>query len=74
MGYLEELKDMKCTPPAEAFTAEDARLASGLGAFTVRSKLKGDVALGRLETGTFLVRGHKTQYFWEAKNAKVRKR
>lgn len=74
MSYLEELKDIKRTPPEGAFTVVSARIASKLSDASVRRKLAADVARGRLETGTFLVGAHKTQYFWEAKDAKVRKR
>lgn len=74
MGYLEELGAITTTPPTGAFTATAARIAAKLNDSTVRRKLAADVASGRLETGTFLVGGHHTRYFWEAKDAKVRKR
>ena len=74
MGYLEELKDITRKPPEGAFTVEEARLVSGMNEATARRKIKADVVSGRLETGRFLVNAHHTWFFWEAKNAKVRKR
>lgn len=74
MGFLEEISDTPTTPPEHAFTIAGARIASGLSDATTRRKVYDAVAAGRLESGKFLVDAHHTQYFWEAKDAKVRKR
>ena len=76
MGYLDMLsKETLRQPPEGAFSVSEARAAAKtLGNSTIQRKLAADAASGRLETGVFLVGGHNTRYYWEAKDVKVRKR